>query len=120
MDASPIGVVVYTGSELARAMGFTDELFFGHLEICEAPMGYNNHILYVHYINSLRPGQGNVTRLFSDWTKKYELRVVKPVDNMKELLTNMGGFAETYENIPHRYRHGSIVEVWWHPGPEKD
>ena len=93
-----------SGSDDGIKLGFTDDILYGRFEKC-------GNILYIHFIASIYPGQGNVTRLITHLVKdtKFDVRVSRPCTIMKHILGKLG-FCEAYENI--EYYNGILTECW--------
>jgi hypothetical protein len=87
------GLTVNTGDVLAEILGMREDLFFGWFEL------YCDGRLYLHYVNSLMPGQGNTSRLIDHWLYMgFDVHVVRPGDIMKHILEKRG-FLITYQEI---------------------
>jgi hypothetical protein len=100
------GYEVYSGSRLGEILGFTEELFYGWLEILE------NGRLYLYYISSKNPMEGNATRLIKHWIYMgFEVRIVRPCPEMRSIIEPMG-FMEFFEDLPHRYTSEHHINVW--------
>lgn len=99
---------IETGTPEGDAMGFTEALFSGWLEI------QNSRRLYLHYIISRFRNEGNVQRLLGRWLAEgYDVRVVMPRPAMQHILKKFH-FVPADEEIPNQYE--ARVEVWHRPG----
>lgn len=99
---------IETGTTEGDAMGFSENLFTGWLEI------QDGHRLYLHFIISRRRNEGNTQALLRQWLLDgYDLRVVMPRPIMQHILKKYY-FIPSREYIPEQY--GDEVEVWIQPG----
>lgn len=93
-----------TGSPEGDALGFTDSLFSGWLEIFE------DNRIYLYFVISRRKNEGNTQRLISRWLQDgYDIRIVKPRAIMQHIIEKLG-FVQAYEYLPAHY--DDHVEVW--------
>jgi len=96
---------IETGTPEGDALGFSEDLFSGWLEM------YNDNRLYLHYIISRSRGEGNVQALIRGWLDRgFDVRVVMPRPIMQHILQKFG-FLPSLENIPDLYE--DKVEVWY-------
>jgi hypothetical protein len=92
------------GSGFGNIVGFNDDLFWGHGEV------YEDGRLFMHYISSRYPNQGNVQQLFSNIIEMgFDLHVVRPIDTMQHIcgkfnLCSHNHFIDGYH---------SDVDVWY-------
>jgi hypothetical protein len=99
---------IETGTPEGDAMGFSENLFTGWLEIQDGKR------LYLHFIISRRRNEGNTQALLRQWLLDgYDLRVVMPRPIMQHILKKYY-FIPSREYIPEQY--GDEVEVWIQPG----
>jgi hypothetical protein len=95
---------IETGTHDGDAIGFTEDLFSGWMELVDERM------LYLHYVISRHKNEGNTQGLIRRWlTLGYELRVVMPRPIMRHILEKFG-FSPAYEFLPGHYEYP--VEVW--------
>ena len=95
---------IETGTPEGDALGFSEDLFSGWLEMVDEKR------LYLHYIISRRNNEGNVQALILSWlTIGYDLQVVMPRPIMRHILGKFG-FTSLYEYLPDHYEYP--VEVW--------
>ena len=95
---------IETGTPEGDALGFSEDLFSGWLEMMDEQR------LYLHYVISRRKNEGNVKTLIQGWlTMGYDLQVVMPRPIMRHILEKFG-FAPSYEFLPDHYEYP--VEVW--------
>lgn len=100
------GFEIRAGTRLGEILGFTEELFYGFIEILE------DGRLYLYYIASKDPLMGNTTRLIRKWIKMgFDVHVVRPCPEMQRIIGRMG-LEEDFENLPHRYRTERNITVW--------
>lgn len=100
-------VRIETGTPQGNALGFSEDLFSGWLELQE------NGCLYLHYIISRHKNEGNTQALILKWLAEgYDVRVVMPRPVMQHIL-NKFGFIPAKEYFPDQYE--GIVEVWYRP-----
>lgn len=98
---------IETGTPEGDALGFSERLFSGWLEMRE-----KNH-LYLHYIISREKNTGNTQNLIRGWLEEgYDVSVVMPRPIMQHILRKFR-FIPAYEYLPDQYE-GS-VEVWHSP-----
>jgi hypothetical protein len=98
---------IETGTTEGDALGFTEELFSGWLELKTGGR------LYLHYIISRSRGEGNTQALIRRWLEQgYDVRVVMPRPIMQHILKKLG-FLPLHEYLPDQY--GDKVEVWYRP-----
>ena len=89
-------------SEFGKKIGFTSDKFEGWL------WKIGNYI-YISFIVSKQPNQGNLSKLFDNILKLgYGIKVPTPIGKMK-LILKKKGFKKTYEwdDLTKQY-----VEVW--------
>ena len=99
---------IETGTPEGDALGFTERLFSGWLELGE------QNRLYLHYIISRQKNEGNTQNLIRTWLARgYEVRVVMPRPVMQHILKKFR-FEPSLEYFPDQYE--DKVEVWHHPG----
>lgn len=93
-----------SGSEDGKLLHFTDDLLYGRLE-------KRGNILYLHFIASIYPREGNVTRWIRFLLKEtpFDVRVSRPCEIMKHILKKFG-FIEAYEHL--EYYNGILTECW--------
>jgi hypothetical protein len=100
---------IETGTPDGDALGFTEHLFSGWLELGE------QNRLYLHYIISRQKNVGNTQELIRSWLDHgYDVRVVMPRPIMQHILRKFR-FEPGREYFPNQY--GVEVEVWRHAGP---
>jgi hypothetical protein len=98
---------IETGTAEGDALGFTEELFSGWLELKTGSR------LYLHYIISRSRDEGNTQALIRRWLEQgYDVRVVMPRPIMQHILKKFG-FLPLHEYLPDQY--GDNVEVWYRP-----
>ncbi len=98
---------IESGTTEGNALGFTDELFSGWLEL------KSGRRLYLHYIISRSRDEGNTQALIGRWLEQgYDVRVVMPRPVMRHILEKFG-FLPLQEFLPDQY--GDPVEVWYRP-----
>jgi hypothetical protein len=96
---------IETGTPEGTALGFSEDLFSGWLEM------YNDNRLYLYYIISRIRGKGNVQALIRSWLDRgFDVRVVMPRPVMQHILRKFG-FLPSLEYIPDQY--ADKVEVWY-------
>jgi hypothetical protein len=99
---------IETGTPEGDALGFTERLFSGWLELQE------QNRLYLHYIISREKNEGNTQNLIRSWLSRgYEVRVVMPRPIMQHILKKFR-FEPVLEYFPDQYE--DKVEVWYRPG----
>lgn len=97
-----------TGTPEGDALGFTESLFSGWLELRDS------NRLCLHYIISRRKNEGNTQNLIRRWLEQgYAVSVVMPRPIMQHILLKFG-FIPSREFFPGQYE--SVVEVWNAPG----
>lgn len=102
--------LVQPGDDLAEELGFTYTLFAGNLDV-----HLQDYEIYLYYIRSLHPHEGNVRRLLEQWIHDgWDVRVVMPNIIMQELLTKLG-FIQGSELLPRMYPNEGRKEVWYRP-----
>jgi hypothetical protein len=95
---------IETGTPDGEAIGFSDALFSGWLEL------YDDGRLYLHYIISRCKNECNTQNLIRDWLGKgYDLRIVMPSPIMQHIIRKFG-FEPAYEYLTAHYE--IEVEVW--------
>ena len=95
---------IETGTPEADALGFSEDLFSGWLEMVAG------NRLILHYIISRHRNEGNTQALIRQWlTEGYEVRVVMPRPVMQHILKKFR-FVPTVEFFPDQYE--DRVEVW--------
>ena len=100
------GYEVNAGTRLADVFGFTQEKFYGWLEILE------DGRLYLYYICSKEPKKGHVTTLIKYWVGLgLDVRIVRPCDEMQSIIKKLG-FVEDFENLSHRYTVEGNINTW--------
>lgn len=93
--------MIKLNSRFAKTLGFTSDKFDGYL-------WEDGDMITISVINSLKPGQGNLKKLFNKIeSKKYKIRVPTPMLAMTYILTKWGF---TPEFIPDDMF--GPVEVW--------
>jgi hypothetical protein len=98
---------IETGTPEGDALGFSEDLFSGWLE-----MEAGNRLI-LHYIISRHRNEGNTQALIRQWlTEGYEVRVVMPRPVMQHILKKFR-FVPTIELFPEQYE--DRVEVWYRP-----
>jgi hypothetical protein len=98
---------IETGTTEGDALGFTEDLFSGWLEL------ETGSRLYLHYIISRSRDEGNTQALIRHWLDLgYDVRVVMPRPIMQHILKKFG-FLPLHEFLPDQY--GEKVEVWYRP-----
>jgi hypothetical protein len=103
---SVVGYEVRAESRLGEILGFRDDLFHGTIEILE------DGRLYLYYISSKSPMEGNTTRLLQHWIYMgFDVHVVRPCPEMQRIITRLG-FEEQFEELPHRYQSERNINVW--------
>jgi hypothetical protein len=103
-----IATRIETGTPEGDALGFTDCLFSGWLELGE-------NRLCLHYIISREKNAGNTQNLIRSWLARgYDVRVVMPRPIMQHILKKFR-FEPSQEYFPDQY--ADKVEVWYYPGP---
>jgi hypothetical protein len=100
---------IETGTPDGDALGFTEHLFSGWLELGE------QNRLYLHYIISREKNAGNTQELIRSWLcRGYDVRVVMPRPIMQHILKKFR-FEPGLEYFPDQYV--DKVEVWHPPEP---
>ena len=98
---------IETGTPEGDALGFSEDLFSGWLEIRTGGR------LYLHWIISRQRNEGNVQALIRGWLDRgYDVRVVMPRPVMRHILEKFR-FLPLHEFLPDQY--GDPVEVWYRP-----
>ena len=98
---------IETGTMEGDALGFTEDLFSGWLE-----MEADNRLI-LHYIISRCKNEGNTQFLIRHWLNKgYDVRVVMPRPIMQHILEKFH-FMSTFARFPDHYE--GAVEVWYNP-----
>jgi hypothetical protein len=101
---------IETGTPEGDALGFSQDLFSGWLELSDG------NRLYLHYIISREKNAGNTQDLIRSWLcGGYDVRVVMPRPIMQHILKKFG-FVAGVEYFPDQYEDN--VEVWRCPEPE--
>ncbi len=99
---------IETGTPDSNALGFSDSLFSGWLEL------YEDNRLYLHYIISRKRDEGNTQALIQRWLSEgYDVRVVMPRPIMQHILQKFQ-FIPSTERLPDHY--DDEIEVWCRPG----
>jgi len=108
MDVKQMTTIrIETGTPDGDALGFTDDLFSGWLE-----MEADNRLI-LHYIISRCKNEGNTQRLIRQWLNEgYDVRVVMPRPIMQHILEKFH-FISTFTRFPDQYE--GDVEVWYNP-----
>ena len=100
--------IILPDTPIARKLGFTSNLFSGYL-------WKKGDFIYISFIISLRPGEGNFRRLLKNIEKfGYGIKVPTPLARMKSILIKHG-FRPTMEYAP---EFEEFVEVWVKPSRE--
>lgn len=95
---------IETGTTEGDALGFSEDLFSGWLELMD------DRRIYLHYIISRRKNEGNTQSLIRRWLSfGYDLRIVMPRPIMRHIGEKFG-FIPLYEYLPVHYDYP--VEVW--------
>jgi hypothetical protein len=98
---------IETGTPEGDALGFSENLFSGWLEM-EA-----GNRLVLHYIISRHRDQGNTQGLIRGWLDAgYDVSVVMPRPVMQHILRKFG-FVPSRRYFPDQYE--DLVEVWFRP-----
>ena len=98
---------IETGTPEGDALGFTENLFSGWLEM-EA-----DNRLVLHYIISRYKNEGNTQMLIRQWLNDgYDVWVVMPRPIMQYILEKFH-FISTFTRLPDQYE--GAVEVWYNP-----
>jgi hypothetical protein len=99
---------IETGTSEGDALGFTEDLFSGWLE-----MDAGNRLI-LHYIISRQRNEGNTQALIRQWlTEGYNVSVVMPRPIMQHILRKFR-FVPGMDRFPDQYE--DAVEVWHHNG----
>lgn len=99
---------IETGTPFSEALGFSETLFSGWLEV------YEDKRLYLHYIISRVRNEGNTQALIRRWLSEgYDVRVVMPRPIMQHVLKKLLFVPATEHLSPH---YDDAVEVWYRPG----
>ncbi len=103
---------IETGTSQGDALGFSEDLFSGWLEMDAG----NRLILY--YIISRHKNEGNTQALIRQWLNEgYDVRVVMPRPIMQHILRKFR-FVPGKERFPAQYT--DVVEVWHRPGRQRN
>jgi hypothetical protein len=103
----PMPKRIETGTPDGEAIGFSDALFSGWLEI------YDDCRLYLYYLISRFNNEGNTQALIRRWLREgYDIRIVKPSPVMQHIISKFG-FEPAEEYLPAHYE--DKVEVWRRP-----
>jgi hypothetical protein len=98
---------IETGTPEGDALGFSEHLFSGWLELC------NGNQLCLHYIISREKNAGNTQELIRNWLAEgYDVRVVMPRPIMQHILKKFR-FVPSLQFFPDQYE--DKVEVWHRP-----
>ncbi|MGB7788694.1 hypothetical protein [Methanoregula sp.] len=98
---------IETGTPEGDALGFSEDLFSGWLEM-EA-----GNRLTLHYIISRHRDEGNTQALIRHWLDEgYDVSVVMPRPVMQHILRKFG-FVTSHRYFPDQYE--GLVEVWYRP-----
>jgi len=99
---------IETGTPEGDALGFSEQLFSGWLELREG------NRLCLHYIISREKNAGNTQELIRQWLSEgYDVSVVMPRPIMQHILKKFR-FVPSEEYFPGQYE--DRVEVWHSPG----
>jgi hypothetical protein len=99
---------IETGTPEGDALGFSERLFSGWLEVREGQR------LCLHYIISREKNAGNTQNLIRQWLNDgYDVSVVMPRPIMQHILKKFR-FVPSCEYFPDQYE--DTVEVWHSPG----
>jgi len=98
---------IETGTLEGEAIGFSDALFSGWLEL------HDDGRLYLYYLISRYKNEGNAQALFRRWLRdSYDIRIVMPSPIMQHIILKFG-FEPAREYLPAHYE--DEVEVWRRP-----
>ena len=98
---------IETGTPEGNALGFSEDLFSGWLE-----MEAGNRLI-LHYIISRQRNEGNTQNLIRRWLDAgYDVSVVMPRPVMQHILWKFG-FIPSKRYFPDQYE--DLVEVWYKP-----
>jgi hypothetical protein len=98
---------IESGTPEGDALGFSEDLFSGWLEVRD------DNRLYLHYIISRRRCEGNTQDLIRTWLSiGYDVRVVMPRPIMQHILRKFR-FVASLEYLPRQYE--DCIEVWYRP-----
>jgi hypothetical protein len=101
---------IETGTPEGDALGFTEHLFSGWLELME------ENRLCLHYVISREKNEGNTQNLIRRWLAEgYAVSVVMPRPIMQHILGKLR-FVPSSEYFPEQY--ADPVEVWHGPGQQ--
>lgn len=82
--------IIYPDDSLGVALGFTSDKFDGYLCLVGSA-------IYVSMIESITPGNGNLSKLFENILNKgYDIKVPTPLPKMKKILLKKS-FVQTLE-----------------------
>ena len=102
---------IETGTQEGDALGFSEDLFSGWLE-----MEAGNRLI-LHYIISRHKNEGNTKALIGQWLSEgYDVRVVMPRPIMQHILKKFR-FVPGHERFPEQY--ADEVEVWRRHGIQR-
>ena len=94
--------VIHPGSVFGTKLKFTEDKFSGY--IC-----LQDKTIWISAIMSVKPGKGNLTRLFNRILKLgYEIKVPQPFPKMEEIV-KAKGFIKTTEYFE---QAGEDIDVW--------
>ena len=94
--------VIHPGSVFGKKLKFTENKFSGY--IC-----LQDNTIWISAIMSVKPGKGNLTRLFNRILKLgYEIKVPQPFPKMEEIV-KAKGFIKTTEYFE---QAGEDIDVW--------
>jgi len=94
--------IIELDSKFGKQLGFTSDKFDGWL-------WKKGNYIYISFIESLQPGKGNLSKLFSNILKAgYGIKVPTPLGSM-EAIVRKKGFRQIYE---WSNTFGENVEVW--------
>ena len=95
-------ILIHPGSVFGTKLKFTEDKFSGY--IC-----LQDKTIWISAIMSVKPGKGNLTRLFNRILKLgYEIKVPQPFPKMEEIVKSKG-FIKTRE---HWEELGEDIDVW--------
>ena len=97
--------LIHLDTPFAKELGFTSDRFEGWL-------GQKDGYIYISFIESLQPGQGNLSELFDNILKLgYGVKVPTPFARMKAIITKKG-FTQTEEPFAPEMDVMDPCEVW--------